>query len=164
MKRGYRCLFWLSRAYQEVRKAEVVSKMTPELWTKHFQWKPHNTNLEKNLMASCFRRTNEVCTFIAASTIILQIHRMTTISTDGEWGSATPNLIIKIMLIQEVMSSMMQPLITGIAKALVPYGWTTLVVLHLTSCCLHAHTVDLGITTASIHRMWLCPVAVQILQ
>ena len=43
-----------------------------------------------------------------------------------------------------------------IAEALVPYGWTTLVVLHLTSCCLHAHTMGLGMKTVYILRMWLC--------
>ena len=47
---------------------------------------------------------------------------------------------------------------TGIAKALVLYGWMTLGVLHPTSCCPHAHTVDLGIIIVLTRRMWLSPV------
>ena len=55
------------------------------------------------------------------------------------------------------------PLIAGIAKAQVPYGWMTLRVHHLTSCSLHAHTVDLGMTTVTIQRMWLSPVVAAVL-
>ena len=51
-------------------------------------------------------------------------------------------------------------IITGIAQALVEFGWTMLIVLHLSSCCLLAHIMDLGTMTASIQRMWLCPVQV----
>ena len=47
---------------------------------------------------------------------------------------------------------------TGIAKVLVLYGWMTLGVLHPTSCCPRAHTVDLGMKTVGIQRMWLSPV------
>ena len=49
-------------------------------------------------------------------------------------------------------------IITGTAKALVPFGWTMLIVFHLPSCCLLARIMDLGFKTAAIQRMWLCPV------
>ena len=47
-------------------------------------------------------------------------------------------------------------LLTDLVKDRVPYGWMTFSVLHLTSCCLSAHTVDLGIQTVLIRRMWFC--------
>ena len=47
---------------------------------------------------------------------------------------------------------------TGMAQALVTFGWTMLIVLHLPSCYLLAHIMDLGTITVSIQRMWLFPV------
>ena len=38
-----------------------------------------------------------------------------------------------------------------------------LIVLHLSSCCLLAHIMDLGLKTAAIQRMWLCPVLILVL-
>ena len=48
-------------------------------------------------------------------------------------------------------------LYTDTAKALVLYGWMTLLAQVLASCCLHAHIVDLVTTTASIQMTWLFP-------
>ena len=43
---------------------------------------------------------------------------------------------------------------TDTLKVLVAFGWMTFSVLHLTSCCLRAHTQHLGVTTVYILKMW----------
>ena len=64
LKRRHHCLFCPSGARQEARKAVLIGKWCENFWTKHFQRKPHDKNLEntiKNPIIPCFQRINEVC-------------------------------------------------------------------------------------------------------
>ena len=64
LERSHCCRhFCPSSARQETRKAEVVNKWCHNFWTKCFQRKPRDNNLEnaiKNVMAPCCKCINKV--------------------------------------------------------------------------------------------------------
>ena len=61
---------------------------------------------------------------------------------------------VMISTVKSVYTAILCYLITGIAKAQVPYGWMTFSVLHLTLCCQHAQVEGLGMKIVSTLRMW----------
>ena len=64
LKRSHCCLFCPSRACQEAKKAEMVSKCCQNFRTKHFQRNSHNAylvNAIKSLTASSFQCINLDC-------------------------------------------------------------------------------------------------------